>query len=159
MKLDLGSGYTRKPGFLRVDADFSVDPDYLLDLRKLKGFKNSSVEEINSSHALEHVALNETFSTLREWWRVLVPGGILTITVPDCGWAMREWSRGRLKDCCLLKTILGSDPGATEWMAHKNIFWDKRLERFLYITGFVNIDNLSVKNSGELVFRAKKPGR
>jgi len=157
LKLNLGGGYIYIKGFKRVDIDPATQPDFLLDVRDLKTIKTNSVEEIIASHILEHIPPNDTFRTLREWYRVLKPGGRILIIVPDCGWAMRMWVKGRIRDCCLLKTFLGGDPTATPYMLHKNIFWDKRLDRFLIITGYTDIKNISKENSGELKFIAKKP--
>ena len=36
MKLNIGSGYVKIPGFLNVDHDPQVKPDFLCDLENLK---------------------------------------------------------------------------------------------------------------------------
>lgn len=159
IKLDIGSGHSRKPGYIRVDADSKCCPDILADARDLAGVPDNHYDEVYAAHLLEHFDPEETFSVLMEWKRVLKPGGLLVVVVPDVGWAIKAWAAGTINDCCLMKVIFGSDPKANEFMRHKNIFWDKKLKRFLFITGFVEIANCSVPRSMELRFSAKKPAR
>ena len=63
------------------------------DATKLKEVKNSSVEEIYSSHLLEHFPHTDTESILKRWYDVLIPGGKLILNVPDLVWAARELVR------------------------------------------------------------------
>jgi SAM-dependent methyltransferase len=156
MKYDLGAGHSRKPGYIRVDADPRCFPDIEADVANLP-LEDNQADEIYAAHLLEHFDPEETFTVLREWWRVLKPGGTLVIKVPDCGWAFSAWANREIRDCCLMKTIFGADPKANEFMRHKNVFWSTKLERFLFITGFVDIENKSKHGSGELHFEAKKP--
>ena len=44
-------------------------------------FSDNSYGIIESSHSLEH--MEDTEKTMREWIRILKPGGILLIIVPD----------------------------------------------------------------------------
>lgn len=157
IKLDIGSGHSRKPGYIRVDADPKCGPDILANARDLAGVPDNHCDEVFAAHLLEHFDPDETFSVLMEWKRVLKPGGRLVVVVPDVGWAIKAWSAGTINDCCLMKVIFGSDPKANEFMRHKNIFWDKKLKRFLFITGFVEIQDRSVAGSMELCFEARKP--
>jgi len=52
--------------------------------RDLSRFADATFEEIYASHVLEHFAYkDELAQVLREWHRVLKPGGRLYISVPD----------------------------------------------------------------------------
>ena len=157
MKLDIGSGYIRKEGFKRVDIDPNTNPDFLLWAQKLKGIKDNSIDEITVSHTLEHIPPNETFQTLREWWRVLKPRGKLIITVPDVGAAALMWTKEEIPAEIFEKTVLGSNPTATPYMTHLNIFWELKLHRFLEITGFTTIKGKFSRNPIEMEFTAEKP--
>ena len=44
---------------------------------------DNSIQEIYFCHGLEHLKYVEVEPTLMEWKRVLVPGGILRLSVPD----------------------------------------------------------------------------
>lgn len=54
-------------------------------------FADGQVNEIWSSHALEHVELADVARTLAEWFRVLRPGGTAVIQVPNLDYAARYW--------------------------------------------------------------------
>jgi SAM-dependent methyltransferase len=55
----------------------------LVDGRKKLPFKNHSVDYIYTSHFLEHLQRYQTKKLLRECKRILRPGGIIRICVPD----------------------------------------------------------------------------
>ncbi len=58
--------------------------DHQGDARDLSRFEDSTFIEIYAAHVLEHFNyINELESVLKEWFRVLVPGGKLYISVPD----------------------------------------------------------------------------
>ena len=82
MKINLGSGLKRYDGFLNVDMDPLVEPDYLVDIRQAKlPFDDNSIEEIKAHHILEHIG--EPFIPLmKELYRICKPGAILDILAP-----------------------------------------------------------------------------
>jgi predicted SAM-dependent methyltransferase len=80
LRLNLGSGPTHIDGFLNVDFNAAEEPDIIANVGSLPFF-DSTVDEIYASHVLEHTAYNAP--VLEEWARVLKPGGLLTVTVPD----------------------------------------------------------------------------
>jgi SAM-dependent methyltransferase len=78
LKLNLGSGDTRIPGFLSVDI---VPPaDVIADLTKPWPWADSSVGEIRAFDVFEH--LPDKRQTMNELWRVLRPGGIARLQIP-----------------------------------------------------------------------------
>lgn len=86
--LDLGCGPSKAfPHFIGVDSGkdtqlFGVQmkPDIICDITKLDLFASASMDFVFSSHALEHI---EDFrGALREWWRVIRPGGHLCLYLP-----------------------------------------------------------------------------
>lgn len=83
MKLNLGCFHSKIPGFMGVDVQEVPEADIICDIRNLSFAENDSVEEIYSSHCLEHFPYWETIGVLKEWYRVLKPGGILWLAVPD----------------------------------------------------------------------------
>ncbi len=82
IKLNLGGRGTKIPGFLTVDLSPEHDVDIKADVSKLP-FEDGSVSEIYSSHILEHFPHVKTNEVLKEWHRVLIPGGRIYIAVPD----------------------------------------------------------------------------
>jgi hypothetical protein len=80
--IDLGCGRAKKsPNHIGIDISESSVVDIVQDgLLALKGFNSNSVDEIYSSHFLEHV--NNLTEYLGEIQRVLKNNGICKIVVP-----------------------------------------------------------------------------
>ena len=86
MKLNLGCGDKILPGYVNVDvaeARAGRRPDVLCDLHRLTPFEDNSAEEILSVHVIEHFWRWEVPDVLREWVRVLKPGGRLVLECPN----------------------------------------------------------------------------
>lgn len=82
MKLNLGSGYKRYPGFLNVDHDPLTQPDFLADLENLRlPIEDSTVDYILAHHVLEHIGAG-FFDLMKEIYRVCENNAILEIKVP-----------------------------------------------------------------------------
>lgn len=83
MKLHLGCGKRKIPGFVHVDlADFP-HIDHKRDVRDLSCFENDTAELIYACHVLEYFDRQEVPNILTEWKRVLKPGGTIRLAVPD----------------------------------------------------------------------------
>lgn len=88
-RLELGSGYFPTEGFTHLDLNPNapgvdiVGPCFPLDL------PDGSVEEIRAVDVLEHVGYRHTDAALAEWARVLAPGGLMYVQVPDAELIMR----------------------------------------------------------------------
>lgn len=82
MKINLGSGYKKIPGFLNVDSNPLVSPDFLVNLESdALPFEDNSITEIRAHHILEHIGEN-FLSLMKEIYRVCVDGAIIDIEVP-----------------------------------------------------------------------------
>lgn len=82
VKLNLGSGKTKKEGFLSVDCIKFNEVDVETDLRERWPWKDESVEEAFSSHFIEHLDSQERVHFANELYRVLIPGGKCQIIAP-----------------------------------------------------------------------------
>ncbi len=96
-KLNLGCGLFKKEGYVNVDFEDRVNPDIVLDLNNLEGYKrfeDEEFDEINMSHVLEH--LNNPFDIMKELHRILKPNGLLIIEVPHFsrGFSHSQHARG-----------------------------------------------------------------
>jgi predicted SAM-dependent methyltransferase len=90
-KLNLGCGPKVKPGWLNIDAHPAAD--FALDLREPLPFPDESCEMIYSEHFMEHVEYPTTLEQLlRECHRVLQPGGVFSVGVPDAEVALHAYS-------------------------------------------------------------------
>lgn len=81
MKLNLGCGNWLLPGYVNVDL-YNPAADVKADVTKLP-YANDSVDEIYTSHVIEHFDYWEALAVLKEWHRALKPGGWLVIETPD----------------------------------------------------------------------------
>ena len=85
LKLNLGSGAKRIPGYVNVDSSAECNPDILMDLEQVPwDFPDSSVSHIVMSHVLEHLGQTPQafLSIMRELYRICCDGADIEITVP-----------------------------------------------------------------------------
>lgn len=84
LKLNLGCGNDYREGYLNVDIrniprlDIKWHVDDLIEY-----VRDQSAVEILALDILEHFPIREVSKALDEWVRMLAPGGILQIKVPD----------------------------------------------------------------------------
>jgi hypothetical protein len=84
--LDLGCGKNKKgPEWTGVDARQFEGVDLVTDLRSPWPWDDESVEEVHSSHFVEHLGAQERIHFVNELYRVLKKGGKATIITPH--WA------------------------------------------------------------------------
>lgn len=81
--LHLGCAYTILPGWVNVDLWGRVPADVALDVKKPLPIADGSVNAIFTEHMIEHLTYVEAFAVARECARVLKPGGLLRVVVPD----------------------------------------------------------------------------
>jgi hypothetical protein len=86
LKLDLGCGNNPKEGFTGIDCVKFDKVSQVVDLRKGPyPWKGESVEEIHSSHFVEHLTAQERVLFINEVYRILIPEGKCTLIIPH--WA------------------------------------------------------------------------
>ena len=131
IKLDIGCSDVKiNPKFIGVDP-YYIGADLQVPAGNLP-FAGNSVDEIYSSHMLEHVAKLEVLPTLREWRRVLIPGGKLTVRVPDLEWACRWWLKHQTSQD--IDIIYGTQGRLGEF--HQTGFNKKIMADYLSVAGF-----------------------
>lgn len=90
--LDIGCGMHKAfPHFIGVDNctdtrlfGHPIKPDvFVVDASELPLFASDSCDAVFSSHLLEHIEPKKVVKTLREWLRVVKPGGYLVLYLPD----------------------------------------------------------------------------
>jgi predicted SAM-dependent methyltransferase len=90
-KLNLGCGPNLKPGWINIDL-LDSGADLQLDLREQWPFADASISHIYSEHVFEHFEVREEVSHfLSEAYRVLRPGGLFEVGVPDTEWPLRAY--------------------------------------------------------------------
>jgi predicted SAM-dependent methyltransferase len=77
-------GQQAKEGWKILNVQAGPGVDYVGTCTDLSAFEDGSVAEIYASHVLEHLSYtNELPLALKEFQRVLRPGGRLRVSVPD----------------------------------------------------------------------------
>ena len=75
----------RKEGWreLRVDINPNVKPDIVASMLAMPMIAAATVDGVWSSHNIEHLYAHEVPVALAEFLRVLRPGGVVLLTMPD----------------------------------------------------------------------------
>ncbi len=95
VKLNLGCGERKKEGYINVDWKSGLSPEVVHDLNVVPyPFPDNFADLIEADHILEH--LDKTFFIMREFHRILKPGGLLKVKVPHFsrGFTHSEHMRG-----------------------------------------------------------------
>lgn len=82
MKLNIGCAWKRMEGYIGIDIRKSRAADVVAPAWDLP-YEDGTVDEIFSSHMMEHLSEDDIDRTLKEWYRVLRKGGKVVTRVPD----------------------------------------------------------------------------
>ncbi|HVO59510.1 MAG TPA: methyltransferase domain-containing protein [Terriglobales bacterium] len=159
VKVNIGCGLSGVPGWYNLDNSPTIalsrlpfgprlfkTPPWPPDVRRhdvTKGlpFASGSVAYIYSSHTFEHFTYEQSLALAEECFRVLQPGGILRVVVPDLKLIVRSYlhdesamaSHNFLQRLCLNRGIRDLlHPGAN----HSQMFDNRSLCHLLQAAGF-----------------------
>jgi SAM-dependent methyltransferase len=137
MKLHLGCGKRHIPGYVHIDAIDYPHVDHVATIDNLSFLEENSVELIYNCHVLEHFKRREVDRVLSEWFRVLLPGGVLRVSVPDFASLCEVYQKfgGNLD------LVIGALFGRQDYLynIHYNVFDYPSLSRALERVGFVDV--------------------
>lgn len=131
IRLNLGAGASPIGGYQNIDIKNGVAAYPL-------GHPDGSVDEVRASHLLEHFPHGQVAGVVKEWARVLKPGGVLKIAVPDFDWIVKEYSNGHRHDRMLEGYLFGGQVDANDH--HKAFFNEDKLRKLMEDAGLVNIE-------------------
>lgn len=83
VKLDIGCGQNKKEGFIGWDISPNSDADLVIDVRNTPWpLEDQSIDEVHSSHFLEHLTGPERMVFMNELYRVMKEDAKATIITP-----------------------------------------------------------------------------
>jgi SAM-dependent methyltransferase len=149
VRLNLGCGDKILPGYVNVDVAPSRAgraPDLQCDLRHLSPIATDSCDEVLSVHVVEHFWRWEVVEVLREWLRVLKPGGAMVLECPNllaaCEAFLKDPAGGARTGAEAQRTmwVLYGDP---QWrdplMCHRWGYTPASLREVMEEAGLVNV--------------------
>lgn len=124
IRLNLGCGGKLWPGFINVDfpGNWSgLKPDVECDIRHLP-FPDNYADEVYSIHVIEHIYRWDTMATLKEWVRVLKPGGMLVLECPNLEKILHQFDKPVIDIKMTLWGLYGNPSYREEAQVHKWCF-------------------------------------
>lgn len=142
IKLNLGSGDIDIDGYISVDLK-NKRSQLRLDARELTCFEDNTVDEISAIHLFEHFSPYDAINILKEWLRVLKPGGKLNLEMPDTLEMCRNFEKSDKKERyvllnCFYGTTFPEFPHLFGW-------YDEILTDLLLAAGFTKIERKEIQ--------------
>lgn len=140
LRLHIG-GETPKEGWKILNVQQLPHVDYLGSATDLSVIPSGSCSHVYGSHIYEHLSYSgELSKALAEAYRVLMPGGVFMVGVPDLEALCHLFLRPGLpldKRFYIMRMMLGGQ--TNPWDYHKAGFNAEILAAFLYDAGFVDV--------------------
>jgi predicted SAM-dependent methyltransferase len=125
-----------------------------------------SCKGVYCSHILEHLSLNDFREALRNTKKILQPGGIFRLVLPDLEWSIKRYFEDQSNSAAIdfmKETSLGHERRAkgfkrsiTTWFGNSQHLWMwdyKAIKSELEDTGFVEVRRASFGDSSDPAFR------
>jgi predicted SAM-dependent methyltransferase len=125
----------------RIDGNEKIAPDIRCDLRDIP-VSDGYFDLVHARHVLEHFPRDEAPRALREWLRILRPGGTLEINVPNVLVALeaiKDIEEGRAEPSSYpWWQLYGAQTDHRDF--HGNGFTPRKLRKLLEYVGLADID-------------------
>lgn len=149
MRINFGCGKQTWPDWFCIDAvrhpKASRDPDLLFALAfndtqlvEALPLADGCADELHSYHFIEHVYRWEAPAVLAEWHRLLRPGGLLVLELPNLEAACRNLLAGA-RDQMGMWPIYGDWGHRDPYMMHKHGYTPATIQALVAECGFTNI--------------------
>lgn len=129
LRLHLGCGRRKLDGWLNVDIDEQVRPDYVHDIAK-EPWPWSGAAEIAAYHVIEHLSQKDGALLVQRSFAALRKGGTLALECPDFRQAVLRWQSNGSR----LQHIFGMQ--STPWHYHLWGYTSDSLAQLLKSAGF-----------------------
>lgn len=141
MRLNIGCGNKKIHGYVGVDAVPRSAADIVAPADKIP-LDDGAADEILAVHVWEHFYRWECDDVIKEWWRLLKPGGRLCMEMPDMMKTCRnvvENVQGKHPDQMTYWSLWGDPREKDPQMVHKWGWHPASMRDFLDAAGFINI--------------------
>lgn len=144
IKLNLGCGNHYLNDYVNVDLypEFCQKVDASYDIKNLP-HADETVDEIISSHVIEHFDMNTGQKVLKEWYRALKPQGILRLETPDLYNTCKEFVNGDYNKQIFLYANFFSCADIVPGQAHLFLYTERQLAGLLNAIGFSSIKRIT----------------
>jgi predicted SAM-dependent methyltransferase len=152
-KLHIGCGRVRfEEGWVNIDSDPEISlPDIVWDLGRGFPVPDGSCGLIYSEHLLEHLAVDDGVSLLRECLRSLAPGGRLRFAMPSLEYVLERCCSGKWReqdwltwpDHQFIQTQAEMLNIAFRWWGHQWLYDREEFHRRLREAGFTQIRDVA----------------
>jgi len=105
-------------------------------------FDDNSVDYVYSSHVLEHLFEDDARRLLAEIFRVLKPGGLTRICVPDLEYALSLYVKGEKRKAA---EYFFADSKAGYFSRHRYMYDFQMIKERLEFIGFVHVERCSFR--------------
>lgn len=151
-RLHWGCGPITPVGWLNSDIAAHPGVDLVADIRHGLPLDDNSFDYIVAIHVLPELPYNELDSSLAELRRVLKPGGVLRLSLPDMDLAMRAYQTGDvdyfLVDDTVVRSLAGKMIVQLTWYGRSRcMFTWEFAEELLARNGFRDIRRCRYRQS------------
>lgn len=126
-----------KKDFINVDMAESPNVHLTADITKPLPIEDNTAEEIFSCATLEHLTFQEAVALLKEFLRIMQPGAMLTIAVPDLRNICAAYVAGVMSFRMVNQYLYGAQ--SDEYDFHKICFDFVNMKGLLEWLGFTDV--------------------
>jgi predicted SAM-dependent methyltransferase len=150
VKLHLGCGGVRWRDFINVDMN-AHDPerkdssrngcvaDVFADMRQL-GLSDNTIDEIFTSHTIDHFTRWEAARMFGDWYRMLKPNGLLTLEAADFRRCVLWLFHPRREMRRVARTqFYGNQWDEIEYETHRYVWSSREIKNVLLDIGFASV--------------------
>ncbi|BBR59517.1 MULTISPECIES: class I SAM-dependent methyltransferase [Enterobacteriaceae] len=157
-KINIGCGHIQPEGYINVDARALPGVDVTCEASELP-FDDNCLEEIFSSHLVEHFTEFELLRKILPHWKSkLQEGGIIRVVLPDAVSMIKDFNNGEMSFDDLRKVTFGAQDYEGDF--HYNMYSFASLTELLIKAGFHDVtlivDNRKNGLCREMEVTAKK---
>lgn len=174
MKLSIGCGNTRTPGFIHADINADIpDLDLVCEMDDIP-VEDDTYSIVLASHCIEHVGRERAKRALVEWLRVLQRGGLLIVDTPNMSrnvglYHSGDWMRdfNKLLPAEQEYCSLAGEPNRDLWLNFKLFssdrawdthFWNATPDLLVSMFQEAGFSNVRVKQTEpSLIVEGRKP--